>query len=132
MGAFRLSVKNSLIAAVFMPFLTMAVAFSTPVFGDTPEKAPRMTFDSVGSMLQDMDREHTQAEMERYALSNTTPHSRNKACKEEEHARAQMSAEQIRTTIAAMEEQWMASVLTEEDVIEVGTKSVNALPDSQF
>lgn len=117
MGSFNLRAKKPTIAAVIAPFVLAVAAFSTPVLSDTSEKFPQMTFDSIGSMLQDMNREHAQADMTDYTLSPATAHGRDKACKDEARARTRMTAEQIQATIDAMEEQWMNSVLIEEDTV---------------
>ncbi len=67
------------IAAMLAP-LAMAVAVVTmPVQSDNSDDMPPMTFDSVGSMLQDMDREQSLNVMERYAglpaAADKTDHS---------------------------------------------------------
>lgn len=55
------------IAASLTPIAMMLVAWAAPVQGDGEGSPPEMTFDSVGSMLQEMDRERELNAMEHYA-----------------------------------------------------------------
>ncbi len=68
------------IAAVLAP-LAMAFAVVTmPVQSDNSDDMPPMTFDSVGSMLQDMDREQSLCVMERHTGLPTTDHKTDHSC----------------------------------------------------
>ena len=61
------------IAAVLTPIAMAVAAVTMPVQSDNSQDIAPMAFDSVGAMLQDMDRERSLEAMERYAGLSLTP-----------------------------------------------------------
>ena len=91
------------VAAALTPLAMFVVAFTLPAQSDNSDKTPPMTFDSVGSMLQDMDREQSLVSMERHASLPTTGRAAGHACPtddvnsrmDEVYSRLQTRVEQI-------------------------------------
>lgn len=67
MGRFTGKLSKPEIAALLTPVAMVVTVFAMPVQSDNSGDPVPMTFDSVGAMLQDMDREKSLSSMERYA-----------------------------------------------------------------
>ncbi len=83
----RIVVKMSKveIAASLAPVAMMIAVFALPAQSDAAGEPGQMTFDSVGSMLQDMDREKSVVAMERYSnLPRLEASSSEHACETED------------------------------------------------
>ncbi len=72
------------VAAALTPLAMFVVAFTLPAQSDNSNKTPPMTFDSVGSMLQDMDREQSLVTLERHANLPTVGQADGHACPTED------------------------------------------------
>ena len=67
MSRFAINPGKLEVAAVLAPLAMVAAVFTVPVQSDNSDNLLPMTFDSVGSMLQDMDREQSLSSLERHA-----------------------------------------------------------------
>lgn len=73
------------IAAVLAPAVMLVSVFAMPAQSDNDTEPSSMPFDSVGSMLLDMDRERSVGEMEYYAsLPKLEAHNSSNTCQTED------------------------------------------------
>jgi len=88
MRPFEIKPRKTIVAAAFASAAMSVAFFSTPALSENSDSLPPMTFDSIGSMLQDMDREQaqaqSQADAERYAVVSATARNSGHACQSEE------------------------------------------------
>lgn len=86
MKPFEVKPRKTIVAAAFASTAMAVAFFSVPALSENSDTLPPMTFDSIGSMLQDMDREQAQlqADAERYAVVPATAHNSGHACQSEE------------------------------------------------
>ncbi len=110
------------VAVVFAPLVLALAAFTVPVYGDGTETVPPMTFDSVGSMLQDMDREQSLADAGRHASPAVPGQHSGDRC---QSADADAALELARSRAASSEDELKAAA------VEAALRAAEAALDSQ-
>lgn len=84
MGRFDLKSGKLGAAAKIAPFAIALAIFTLPAHSDISDNQPPMTFDSIGSMLQDMDREQSLAEAQDHPGIFAEEHTSGHACQNED------------------------------------------------